>query len=152
MEPLSPCDRRRRQIADVRGLGQRRPQALAGALAVRHQPLDARRPDAARRNIDDAPQCHLIARVGGDRKVGERVPHFLALEEGLATHDPERDVLQRHVLFEDPTLDIGTIQDGDRVLRHALGDEPLDLVDDERRLVLAVAAGDHVDRLAGAVG
>ena len=83
------ADRQQRRRVRVDRLGIDRLQAVHDSLS-----------DAARRDVDDPPQAHVVVRVDDQLEVGEGVLDLLALVETDAADDLVRDVLAHERVFD----------------------------------------------------
>ena len=137
----------RRLGGPLEGVGEPDPLALAERL---HHRLGALA-DAALGGVEDAAQGHLVVGVRQGAQVGDRVADLAALvEAGAADHavgqaHPDEDLLDR------PRLRVGPVEDRDvRGLETLLVGQAVDLVRDERRLVVLVVGDVRHDRAARA--
>src|SRR5581483_5874471 len=115
--------------------------------------LDGRRPDAARRIVDDAAQADLVARRDGQLQVGDRILDLFALEERLPADHLVRERLRAQRLLDRLRLDVRAVEDGEvaRAIaaRRAQG---FDLAGDELGLAVGVLARDHLQLVARRLG
>jgi hypothetical protein len=96
------------------------PQRAAGAARRLAQHLQTLRTDAARRQIHHALEGGVIAPVGDEAQIGERVLDLGALEEAQTTVHAVRHARGEERLFEHARLRIGAVENGDLAPRPAL--------------------------------
>ena len=151
-ERVEPGDGRRRPGRQRRNL-RRRPQRLrerdpltgrvAGDVLLR--PV----PDAALGHVQHPPQRHLVGRVVDQPQVGEQVADLAPLVEADPADHPVRQPDPDEDFLEDAGLRVRPVED-----RHLAGGrqplvaQPVDLLGDERRLVVLVVGHVADDRRA----
>ena len=106
--------------------------------------------DAARRDVDDALEAHVVVVVGDEAEVGDEVLNLLALVELDAADEVVGHVVSQACLFEGAGLCVDAVHDGHVGGIAALRAEALDLAYDELGLVVLVVAlvDDDGDALA----
>ena len=117
---------RRRRLALQRARARRLPQRRSLRARRILQLLERARADAARRKVDDAQECAVVAGLREQAQVRERMLDFRALEEAHAAVDAvrQRGVEQR--MLEHARLRVAAIEQRDLVERQAVVDETLD--------------------------
>ena len=96
--------------------------------------------DAARRDVHDASEAHVVVVVGDQAEVGDEVLDLLALVELDAADEVVGNVVSQAHLLERAGLGVDAVHDGDVGPLVAPAHEALDLADDELRLVVLVVA------------
>ena len=101
--------------------------------------------DAARGDVDDASEAHVVVVVGDQAEVADEVFYLLALVEPDAAHEEVWHVVTQAHLLEGAGLRVDAVHDGEVGRLTAIAPEILDLVDNELRLVVLVVALVHGD-------
>ncbi len=160
LEAGDPCGEALDQ-ADEAGEGRRRPrrqdrqqrlrrvpQRRAGAARGLPQPLERGLADAARRQVDDALEGHVVGAVLRQAQVGQRVLDLGALEEAQAAVHAVGDARGHQRLLEGARLGVGTVEDRRGRQRQAAAGVLADPLDHEVGLVALVEGSVQPDRLA----
>src|SRR5947208_1674175 len=135
--------------AASRSMSAMKPWMAPPAFAQR---LEALRSDAARRQVDHALEGGIVAAVGEEPEIRERVLDLGALEEPQPAVDPVRDARRQERLLEHPRLRVGAVEDRDLAPRAPACHVLADAVGHELRLVPLVEGGVEADRLATRTG
>src|SRR5205085_341693 len=130
----------------------RLPQRAAVRPGTLAQRLEALRSAAAWRQVDHAREGGIVAAVGQEPEIRERVLDLGALEEPQPAVDPVRDARRQERLLEHPRLRVGAVEDRDLAPRAPARDVLADAVGHELRLVPLVEGGVEADRLATRTG
>src|SRR5690348_8645473 len=104
--------------------------------------------DTPGREIHHPLEGGIVAAVGNEAQVRERVLDFRALEESQAAVDLVRYPARDEGLFKHARLRVGAIEDRDLAPAAAMSDPVADAVSDELGLVPLVESGVEADRIA----
>ncbi len=108
--------------------------------------------DAARGDVDDAAQRHVVVRIQHQLQVGECVLDLAAFIEAGAAEHLIRDAGRAQAVFHRPRLRVGAVEDGGRGGVVGLNRLAHDLDDEVGFVELVGAAVGHNRRAAGLVG
>jgi hypothetical protein len=125
---------------------------VTGCLRALLQSLDRSRAYASRRKIDHAQERAVVRGRGDQAQIGERVLHFGALEKAHAAIDAVRHARVEQRVLDHTRLRVGAVEHGDLRRRDAIGNQAIDDVDDECRLVDVGWRGKGAHRLAFGIG
>ena len=105
--------------------------------------------DAALGFVDDASRRRLVARIDDQSRVGEGALDLLAVIEAHARDHAVRDARAQHLLFEDPALRVGPVEDRHLIPRQrGLVGQSTQFGRDPATLVVLVARSIETDLLA----
>ncbi len=124
------------------------PERDAGVLGLRAQHLEALRADAARRQVHDALEGGIVAPIGDQAQIGERILDLRALKEAQAAVHAVRQARAQQRLFQHPRLGVRAIQDRHVAARAAAVAPLADPLHDEVRLIALVEGGVQADLFA----
>ncbi len=127
---------------------QRVPGRDVPLVDERADPVDRRRADAARRDVDDPLQREPVVGVGDGAQVADEVLDLGAVEEARAAHDDVRDVARAQRVLEHARLGVGPVEDGEVARRQLVAQRLLDARGDEVGLVALGLALEQHDALA----
>ena len=105
--------------------------------------------DAALGRVDDSRQMQIVMRIVDDVQIRENILDFLAVVKLQPADYEVRNFLVHETLLEQPRLRIGAVEQRDFVIgKIFVGDEPLNLSCDNRRLQNVIVATDELNFLA----
>ena len=107
--------------------------------------------DAARRDIDDASQAHVVVGVHQDTQVGENILYFLAVVKARAAHQHVAHAMTHEFFLEHAGLRVGAVEDRDLAGRASARLGVRDFARDPAGLGAIVREGAEANLFAGFV-
>ena len=131
----------------ARHRAHRIPQRATRGVGDVLQLFDAARPDAARRDVDDAHEAGVVVRVLQQPQVGQRVFDLGALKKPQTAIHPVGHTGVEQRGFHHPALRVAAVQQRDFLAHHAVPHQLPDFVDKPLRLGKVAGGLVHAHRL-----